>query len=419
MVTTRSMDEQQNTRDLIRQMQEQIQAQARTIQAQAQAHQEMQQKHAKEIAALRAEQVHTERSASNRENENDGSRNRQQSHHINPNDGRRGPSTVRPTSLHPFTTTIMQAPMPEKSPSVLEKYDGSTDPDNHLRIFTSAMVFYTDSDPVICRAFSLSLKDDALEWYNTLPPNTVDCFATVETLFRRQYASNRKQETTAAELVNTRQEKGETLKAFMKRYNETARRVKEARPPKTMEELQERVAEFIRMEDMRISQRRQQHEFEAGGKRKDNKQTFNNHDKSKDFSHSDFVRTPRFNHYTTFNAPRAKVLEEALNDELLTIQEKCSPKNADEQKSCRFHLNHGHTIEECGALKDEIERLIRAGHLQKFVKGERAQRRSPPRGRSLRRSPGRSYQGEEHGRKYNRSRSQDRERERSVRGRID
>ncbi|XP_017428630.1 uncharacterized protein LOC108336673 [Vigna angularis] len=167
--------------------------------------------------------------------------------------------------------------MPEKNPPVLDRYDDSADLDNHLRIFTNAMTFYTDSDPVICRAFSLSLKDEALEWYNTLPPNTVDCFATVETLFRRQYASNRKQEITPAELVNTKQEKDETLKAFMKRYNEVARRVKDvnhtfiisnlpsclrqgyfseklyARPPKTMEELQERVVEFIRMEDMRIS----------------------------------------------------------------------------------------------------------------------------------------------------------------------
>ncbi|XP_014492254.1 uncharacterized protein LOC106754709 [Vigna radiata var. radiata] len=368
--------------------------------------------------------------------ETQGSQNDERSRHTPPRNDR------SPNPL-PFTDAVMQAPMPDRPPPPIEKFDGTSDPEHHIRNFIDSMAFYSNSDPVKCRAFSLSLKGEALEWYYTLPPNTMDNFRTVITLFRRQYASNRKQEITPAELVNTRQEKGETLKAFMKRYNETARRVKEvnhsfiinnlpsclkpgyvaeklyARPPKTMGELQERVAEFIRMEDMRISQRRQQHEFEVGGKRKDNKQMFNSNEKSRDFPHSDFVRTPRFSHYTTLNAPKAKVLEEALNAELLTIQEKCSPKNADERKSCRFHLNHGHTTEECGALRDEIERLIRAGHLQKFVKEERSQRRSPPRGRSLRRSPGRSYQREEHGKKYNRSRSQDREQERSVRGRID
>ncbi|XP_052728545.1 uncharacterized protein LOC128195325 [Vigna angularis] len=430
------MEEEQHTRDLIAQMQAQIQAQARTIQAQTHAQQEMQRRHAEEITMLRAERGRAERSTQhsestadrghNQHNDNAGSRNQQPSRHTDPNDrGRREPSplrTDRPSSLLPFTAIVMQAPMPEKNPPVLDKYDGSTDPDNHLRIFTNAMVFYTDSDPVMCRAFSLSLKDEALEWYNTLPPNTVDCFATVENLFKRQYASNRNQEVTPAELVNTKQEKGETLKAFMKRYMETARRVKEvsqsfiittlpsclkpgyfaeklyARPPKTMEELQERIAEFIRMEDLRISQRKQQQETEASGGRKDGKRPFDNNGKSGEFS-----RTFKFNHYTPLNTPRAKVLEEALNAELLTLQTKPSPRYADERKSCHFHQNRGHTTEECITLKNEIERLVRAGHLRKYIQ-------------EARRSPERAYRKNERRRDY--SRSPARHRERSARGVI-
>ncbi|KOM37578.1 hypothetical protein LR48_Vigan03g096000 [Vigna angularis] len=86
--------------------------------------------------------------------------------------------TVRSTGLVPFTTTIVEAPMLEKPPAMLDKYDGSTDPDDHLR--TYAMAFYSSNDLVMCKAFSLSLKREALAWYNTLPLNTVDCFATVE-----------------------------------------------------------------------------------------------------------------------------------------------------------------------------------------------------------------------------------------------
>ncbi|XP_017428934.2 uncharacterized protein LOC108337007 [Vigna angularis] len=438
------MDEQQSIGDLIAQMQAQIQAQARTIQAQAKAQQELQRKHAEEIATLWLERVHTERSASNQENENERSRNRQSSQHTNPNGrGRKESSPLRTgwsSSLLPFTSTIMQTPMPEKNPLVLDKYDGSADPDNHLRIFTNAMAFYTDSDLVICRAFSLSLKDEALEWYNTLPPNTMDCFATVETLFRRQYASNRKQEITPMELVNTKQEKDETLKAFMKRNNEVARRVKDVnhtfiisnlpsclrpgyfaeklyvRPQKTMKELQERVAEFIRMEDMRISQRKKQQEVSAGGNKKESRQSFNNNDRNGDTFHKDFVRTPMYNHYTPLNAPRVKVLEETLNIELLTIWKKSSPKDVDETKSCQFHLNRGHTTEECDALKDEIERLIRGGHLQKFV-GERTRTKSPIRENSQHRETERSYQRAK--RRHRRSNSRSRSPYCSVRGRID
>ncbi|WVZ25061.1 hypothetical protein V8G54_003605 [Vigna mungo] len=346
----------------------------------------MQHKHAEEITALRVELGRDEQSAQHsastvhrnehHENENHGRQTSQRNNpngnqhanpngnqhansngnqHGNPDGNERGqpvpPQTIRPTSFSPFY---------KKSRPVLEKYDGSADPDNHLRIFTNAMAFYTDSDPIICRAFSLSLKDEALEWYNTLPPNLVDCFPTVETLFKRQYSYNRKQEIISAELVNTKQEKGETLKAFMKRYIETTRQVKDVnhsfiinnlpsclrpgyfaeklytRSPKTMDELQERVAEFICIEDMRISQRKQQETY-VGGNRKDSRRSFGDNDKGGGPQLKDFPRTPKFSHYTTVNAPREKILKEALNAELLSIRTLHSPRNADGRKHCHYH----------------------------------------------------------------------------------
>ncbi|XP_014506292.1 uncharacterized protein LOC106766044 [Vigna radiata var. radiata] len=330
---------------------------------------------------------------------------------------------------------IMQAPMPEKSPPMLEKYDGSADPDNHLRVFTNTMAFYTDNDQVVCRAFSLSLKDEALEWYNTLPPNSVDCFATVETLFRRQYSSNRKREITPVELVNTKQEKGETLMAFMKRYTETARQVKDindsfiinnlpsclrsgyfaenlyARPPKTMDELQERTTEFIRMEDIRISRGRQQ-EVDARGSRKDGRRSFN--DRGGGSQPKDLHRELKFDYYTPVNAPRTKILREALSVELLSIRKLRSPKNGDKGKYCQYHQNLGHTTEECVTLKDEIEALIHAGHLRKYVQKERTRSGSPP--GSSRRKFKRPYGRDE--RKKSQSRSRNCSPNRPIRGHI-
>ncbi|KOM31676.1 hypothetical protein LR48_Vigan01g123100 [Vigna angularis] len=282
----------------------------------------------------------------NHQNENDGSRNRQPSQHTNPKGrGRREPSplqTVRPSSLLPFTATIMQTPMLEKNPPILEKYDGSTNLDN------------SSQDLHQCNGVLHEQRSGHMQSFFLITQGRgVEC---------------------------TKQEKDETLKAFMKRYNETARRVKDVnhtfiinnlpsclrlgyfaerlytRPPKPMDELQERIAKFIRIEDMRNSRKKQQ-EVSTSGSKKEGKQSFNNNDKN-------------------------EVLEEALNTELLTIRKKSSPKDADERKSCRFHLNRGHIIEECDVLKDEIERLIRGDHLHKFVEEEGTRIRSPPRGKS-------------------------------------
>ncbi|XP_047165138.1 uncharacterized protein LOC124834482 [Vigna umbellata] len=213
---------------------------------------------------------------------------------------------------------------------------------------------------------------------------------------------------TPAELVNTKQEKDETLRAFMLRYNEAARRVKDvshtfiisnlpsclrpgyfaeqlyADPPKSIEELQETIAKFV-----------------GGPPRKE------------------AGWTSKYDRYTTLNAPRAKVLEEALQAELLTVRRKATPKNADESKTCRLHVNQGHDTEECHMVKEEIERLIRAGYLQEYVKDRASRAPTPRRRESARPSPERSSRREEESRRRSRSRSRQPQRERTIRGRID
>lgn len=99
-------------------------------------------------------------------------------------------------------------------PLAFEKYDRSTDPNEHLRTFVNTMTFYTASNPVWCRT-SLSLKGETLTWFNTLPPNLVGNFSTICTLFGQQYAASKVQSLTHLALVNTKKEKDDSLRAFI------------------------------------------------------------------------------------------------------------------------------------------------------------------------------------------------------------
>ena len=47
---------------------------------------------------------------------------------------------------------------------------------------------------------------------------------------------------------------------------------------------------------------------------------------------------------------------------------KVLPRNRDRKKYYQFHCDHGHDIEQCIQLKDEIEVLIRWGYLGKYLR---------------------------------------------------
>lgn len=71
--------------------------------------------------------------------------------------------------LHPFTAHVMRTVMPEnKVLPFVEKYGGSIDPIKHLRFFIDAMAVYCSDELVWCRVFSLSLKEEALDWFHSL-----------------------------------------------------------------------------------------------------------------------------------------------------------------------------------------------------------------------------------------------------------
>ena len=74
-------------------------------------------------------------------------------------------------------------------------------------------------------------------------------------------------------------------------------------------------------------------------------------------------RQPRFTRYSPLTVARSRILDEALQADLIPPPRKTTTlPNADMTKYCRYHRNHGHTTKDCKALQDKIEELVRAGH---------------------------------------------------------
>jgi len=139
------------------------------------------------------------------------------------NKSARTTDTMDSARRHSFTNAIIEVPLPDKWKGFnRDQYDGSTDPDEHMDAYTTHLSVYTSDDAVLCRVFPTSLKGATLNWFTKLSPNSIDSFATLVVKFETQFATSRPHHLTSIALVGIRQEKGESLRTFVDRFNKVA-----------------------------------------------------------------------------------------------------------------------------------------------------------------------------------------------------
>ncbi|KAL2519402.1 Retrotrans gag domain-containing protein [Abeliophyllum distichum] len=80
---------------------------------------------------------------------------------------------VRPISIRedPFTEEVMAVPLPPKFKEPTGEFDGTGDPIDHIRTFQDRVRLHNWPDAIACRAFPMTLRKDAREWFDTLPPS--------------------------------------------------------------------------------------------------------------------------------------------------------------------------------------------------------------------------------------------------------
>jgi len=131
----------------------------------------------------------------------------------------------------PFMESIMEVPLPStwKNPT-LDKYDRTTDPDEHVDAYIMQVSLYTAEDALLCRVFPTSLKGAALSWFTQLLAYSIDCFDTLVKKFGAQFATSNPHHFTFIALVNIRQEKTKSLRTFVERFGKVVLNIRNLSP---------------------------------------------------------------------------------------------------------------------------------------------------------------------------------------------
>ncbi|CAA0825719.1 Unknown protein, partial [Striga hermonthica] len=296
---------------------------------------------------------------------------------------------------HPFSQHILDADLPQGFRELNIWYDGSTDPSRHLRSFENMAVLHRYNDPVQCRAFLTTLRGPAQDWFHQLTPGAIRDFDGFSSSFLNQFASVKAQEKSYLTLIGMQQKEGESLRDYVARYTRVCVDVPSAteeiksggltrgllpglcrnslakRPGRTFDEVLGRCAKYMNVEEAEADfLQAAKPKPEPRDEKKDKKPVATTERKGSPRAEREGrPRGCRTAQYTPLSASRARILEvmeREIRDNVVRWPQtrKDGPTKPKSNLYCRFHKDYGHNTDECRHLKNEIEILIKAGHLK-------------------------------------------------------
>ncbi|VFQ89214.1 unnamed protein product [Cuscuta campestris] len=294
----------------------------------------------------------------------------------------------------PLAPEIFAEPYPQgfKMPFV-KRYDGESDPQEHINSYVQVMIAVDASDALMRRCFLQTVDSKVADWVNHIPAGSIQTWDELGLRFLEHFAGNCRPKKHFTHLASVRQKHGESLKNFLIRWRKESREVEgtddksrlamftaalqdgllhtdlTTHPPDTFEEAMVRAGRYVTLEERKEEKKEKtpKEEEKTGNKKpfKNKKQGFPDGPKGASPGTSEKHKSAN----PVFTLPVAEVMAHAAQQGLMTYptysQKVCNVE--DTGKWCAYHRKNDHNTEDCYTLKNEMARLIRRGHLKKFV----------------------------------------------------
>nr|XP_009785873.1 PREDICTED: uncharacterized protein LOC104234076 [Nicotiana sylvestris] len=114
-------------------------------------------------------------------------------------------------------------PIPKKfRMSDIPKYNGKTDPNEHITLYTCGIkgndLNDDEIESVLLKKFGETLLKGAMIWYHNLPPNSIDSFAMLADAFMKVHAGAIKVATRKSDVFKIKQRNDEMLREFVSKF---------------------------------------------------------------------------------------------------------------------------------------------------------------------------------------------------------
>ncbi|XP_028079416.1 uncharacterized protein LOC114281164 [Camellia sinensis] len=253
------------------------------------------------------------------------------------------------------------------------------------------MSLWSRDEALMCKVFPSSLGETRLQWFDRLPTGSIRGWKQLSEEFLARFVSNTKIPKEPDTLFSLRKEQEETLRNYARRYWEEYNDLEEnvcseqmavlsfkhglrsesklrqsltKRPATALKDLRARIEQYARLEDNQIPIEVASAEQTARHKKRTDRGehrgiAVNEVDKSK--SHEAVV--------TVFKEPIYRILEKIKREPFFVWPPKMlgDPARRNQKLRCTYHQDRGHMTQNCRALKQHLEDLVAAGHLQDCI----------------------------------------------------
>ncbi|KAM0025424.1 putative retrotransposon gag domain-containing protein [Helianthus debilis subsp. tardiflorus] len=107
----------------------------------------------------------------------------------------------------------------EKLLPTVGKFNGLTDPDDHVRVFTSVGCMGGWTMPMWCHLFIQTFTGAARAWFDSLPPGKIESWVDFRTHFVNHFSQQRRYQRDTAKVTDIWRRENEGLEDFITRFN--------------------------------------------------------------------------------------------------------------------------------------------------------------------------------------------------------